>query len=69
MRPPAINFRNQPLGAPEEVHDISVNPNVHFRPGKAVAATEGEELRLELAAAVVGRDGLPDGKAEVLRLA
>lgn len=52
--PVAVELHHQPSCGPEEVHREGPEGNVHFWLGKAVAATEGEEAPLELAAGVIG---------------
>jgi hypothetical protein len=46
----SVGFDDQPGVAPEEVHDVLEQRNVHLRLGKAVAAAEREEPLLEVVA-------------------
>ena len=53
MRLVAVELDDQAAVGPGEIHDVSTGPNIHTRLGKAMAATEGQEARFELAAGVI----------------
>jgi hypothetical protein len=62
----AFGVDDQSAIAPEEVHLVALHTRVHLRLGKAVAAAEGEEDALELAAGeVVAPEILRVDQAEV----
>jgi hypothetical protein len=65
---PAVELDDQANLRPEEVNDESIDGDIHLGLGKAVAAQEGEEPRLELAAGVVGLE-LPNRQPQELGLA
>lgn len=69
MRLPAVDLDDETLIAPKEIDQEAIESNVHFRLGKAVATTQGEELRLQLTAGVVWCNAVVEGQAQVLGLA
>lgn len=69
MRVPAVDFDDETMRAPEEVHRVPVEMNVHFRLGKAMAAADAEEQRLELRTGSVGLGLGIDGEVKELGFA
>jgi hypothetical protein len=69
VRAIAVQLDHEALGWPEEVHDEGANANVHFGLGKTVAAADGQETPLQLAASPIGREIRGDRKSKELRLA
>lgn len=68
MRAVAVNLDDQGTLRPEEIGNEWPDAHIHFRPGKAVAATEGEEAGLELASRVIRVEVVVDVKAKELCL-
>ncbi len=65
---PAVDLDDQAVLGPGEIDDEAADPNIHFRLGKAVAATEGQEMRFELAARAIRLERVVEREPEELGL-
>jgi hypothetical protein len=61
VRFPAVELDDEALGAPEKVHDETVEVNVDFGLRKAVPSTEAEEPRLAAFWTASSPGSRPDG--------
>jgi hypothetical protein len=66
---PAVDFDDELLLTPEEVHLAAIDRDVHFRLGKAVAAAERDHELLEVGAGAIRVEPGVEGQTEELRLA
>jgi hypothetical protein len=65
----AVGFDHEPALGPEEVDQVRPDSDVHLGRRQPVAATEAQEVSLEVAAGAVAAVGLLDRQSENVRLA
>jgi hypothetical protein len=68
VRIPAVDFDDEAVLGPCEIDDEAADPNIDFRQGKAVAATERKETRLQLAARAIRLERVLEREPEEIGL-
>src|SRR5829696_1344856 len=64
----AVNLDDQAFGAPEEVDSEAIHEDIHFRLGKAVTPSKGQEHPLQVRARSVRMEPIPDRQTKIFGL-